>query len=313
MTLKGRPMLEVMNWSYNAEATEADNDVRPKTNPKFVKMVHAFSNRAKSPHLDREAEISAILEWQTTQDPEIMAQLLEAYNDFISSITSKICNQHGRQDLMSDAWSHACELFIAACKRFDASQGARISTFAKYSIVGGIHAYMIDQKAPIRTATSYFVKRVIYNYHDLRRRFKVETGREMTTLPEDIKILSEMTGYPESAIKRGMQARAVSMIPAHMLHLPVQEADSPSIEQEEMMRDILSRELAALRETLSSRDFDIVRKSFLSEMSGNKNLQAIATEHQLTVERIGQIYRAARTAIRDSLRRQGIRSFAEAI
>ncbi len=306
-------MLEVMNWTYNAEA-DAEEAGRKKINPKFERMVHAFSSRAKAPsYLTRQEEYAAILEWQTTQSTDIMSQLLEAYNDFISAIAVRICRQHGRNDLMSDAWSHGCELFITACKKFDATQGARISTFAKYHIVGGLHKLLTDLRTPVRTMTNYWAKKVMYNYASIRAMFQHETGRQLTTTPEDIKIASRLTGIPEGPLKRGIRAREMSIIPAHMIHLPMQESEGFSVQQEDMMRGILARELNSLQDVLSKRDFAIVRQSFLAELSGNKDLMPIADDHSLTVERIRQIYRDGRNRIRDSLKRQGIASFSEAV
>ena len=301
-----------MTDTFAAFLTEDPTRIEPKANPVFRRFVHAATGRVRKPSLDRDEERALIARAQAG-DEGALHTLVDNFHGFILSISHEVARRWNMQDSGEDLASEAYMAFITSVGRFRLDQTeARLASFARYHLSGAVLTYVLSNKNAYRMGTTSADRVVLLNYGQLTQRFARLHGHAFRpSSPMDIERLAALAGTSAKSVRRVVAQRAQKTVAATSVDiLDHRTPESPLARiSERQLGTIAARETLRVLGEMNARNREIVT-AVLEAEDGAEARRRMADLHDLTPERVGQIYRAAMDKIRDRLKAHGIRSSA---
>jgi len=294
--------------------TEDDEEraERRKPHEKFVRMVHAFSGKGRAKSLERDEERALIAKWKKAACAKSLEKLLYAYDGFLQSSVLQFCNKVGvPYDHREDFKTEATLAFIHAVGKYDPTNDARISAFARYHVVAAMVRCHNETQRPVRVGTSLGEKRALAGRKALRAQFEEAFGRPLRESDDtDLKALSDLTGLSFRGLKRGFAAHRLRTVSPDEVHIADPNADvRPDTER---LLNAIRQGMDRISAILSVRDYAIVRTAFEDELAGrDPRLKELAERNQLTIERIRQVYRLGKSLMREHFEGQDVRRYSD--
>lgn len=288
----------------------------------------ASSHRAKTAMLTaaQEAELVATMRGEGNATPLERArareQLILAYQPLARRMAYNVAKRGvvSRDDLENEAMMALTQ----TVDRFDPSRGARIATPASIDIRSVLMRYIMDNSGPTRVGTNLDDKRLYMNLRTKVREIETREGRPIQESDMDV-IALELNVKLES-VKRMMPRvfasdTAVSGTDAvaeeengitgtgrgglaHIAVLGGQEERDVAIDVSRVIR--IMEDVVAQRWTDRNRD---IIMAFVRGPCSKEKLDELAAKYSISVERVRQIQREGREALRVHLQTvEGIRS-----
>lgn len=300
--------MTVLNWCYLPK--EEDEEAAPQRRPvndAFRRMVHAVSRSARVKILDRDTENELVTSWCEDGDQAALSRLVTAFDPMFLTAAHRIAAHHKVPHLTDDVYQVGQEAFMRALPRYRPEDGNRLSSFIKYSVVGEMTRYALDNRMPMRTGTSVGERNAYFKYRAAIDAFKQAHGRAPGDAPSDLAAISQSLGVAPGAFKRARQTHTAQILSIDTVEVWTDEETRDDVNA---IRELLARELVDLDQVMSPRDAAISR-AFLARSGGKEAAQSVASEHGLSPERIRQISREGLRLIRKSLESKGFGSAAD--
>jgi RNA polymerase sigma-32 factor len=193
---------------------------------------------------------------------------------------------------------------MMAVKRFDPSQGARLSTFATYSIRAQIHEYTLRNWRLVKVATTKAQRKLFFRLRGMR------TGEHALTQVEAKRIANELSVMPEEVFEMNMRLNgrdiamegtpddADSEWTSPVTYLRAEESADPAVVIEADQASRFQHEgLKRAILKLDDRSRDIITQRWLADEE-SATLQTLADAYDVSAERIRQIEVAAMKQMR---------------
>ena len=296
--------------TYAALPEDDETTRKGKASPVFSRIVHAFMGRPKLPLLTRSEERELIGLVQDTGCREAMQRLVEGHMGFITNIANNWSRRSGLEDHRDDLYEEGCLAFMRAVELYDlAHSAARLSSYAKFAVTGACLTYVREMKHPFRVATNIPDKKAFFNLPRVRTEFAEIFGRPMRHDDDDIEAAAEITGLRAISIRRAIEVEMAgpAFSPEDIQIHDMRDQDRPEARASVASGNAcLEQHITGVAATLIDRDRDI-----LMTMAGDPDAQAeliriLADRHEITVERVRQIWRGAMAEIRRSMAVAGL-------
>jgi RNA polymerase sigma factor (sigma-70 family) len=292
------------------------------------KMGHPSADvDSKTPILTAEQEIELVAQMQGTQGENAKQRaaaretLILAYRPLARRMAhnAAVRGVVSRDDLQGEAML----ALTKAIDNFDPNRGARISTPAQYEIKSALMRYVMDNSGPTRVGTNLDDKRI---YMRLRTKVRDLESRENRTIRDsDIETIATELGVKISAVKRMMPRVFASDTSVSSTDASVEDdnglpngggglsyiAVSGGQEERDVAMDV-SRLMRVMEDVVTARWTDRNREIIMAFVRGpcsKAKLDKLAAKYAISVERVRQIQREGREALRVHLQTvEGIRS-----
>jgi RNA polymerase sigma-32 factor len=194
---------------------------------------------------------------------------------------------------------------MKAVKRFNPTLGVRLVTFAMHAIKAEIHEYILRNWRIVKIATTKSQRKIFFSLGRLKNHLKNwMTNQEVEDIAKDLGVKPktvremEMRILPDAAFDgHGEQEEENHFAPVKYLednrynpHAELEQTDW-STQSSDMMYHALSQ--------LDERSQDIIRKRWLDE--NKSTLHDLATQYQVSAERIRQLEKNAMLKLRGAL------------
>lgn len=304
-------MLDVHTFA----ALPEDETPARRANPAFTRLVHAYTNRARLPMLSREYERELIGLVQDADCQDSMNHLVQAHIGFITNIAGKFAKTSGMEDRLDDLYNEGCEAFVKSVKKFRLKRdNARLSTYARYGVAGACLTFVRENKHAFRVGTNLPDKAAFFGLGRIRKEFFEIHGRNLRETPEDIQLAADISGIRAPAIQRAMeiQRSGPAISPEDIQIHDMRTQDRPEAQlSRKSSREFLRSRINSVADTLTDRDRDILL-TLIENPDERLEFSTICAErHNISVERIRQIYRGALAQIRAALEKDGFSSIAD--
>ena len=287
---------------------------RRKANPAFNRLVHAYSNNVHLPMLERGHELELISLVQDLDCVDSKNALIEHHMGFLVGIANKSANMNGLEDHLDDLYEEAIEGFIRSIYKFKSIHNARLATLARHYVVAQCYRYVMDMKHLFRVGTNFPAKAAFYRLAEIRKEFHKIYDRQMTTDIDDLLKAEMISGIPAKALKA--QLEIISGANHYSLE-DIQIHDMRDQDQPENRvakksgRKCLQSHIEKVADSLIDRDRDILLTMLSDPEQRAEMARVVAERHDISVERVRQIYRGGLQNIRRSLADAGIRHMAD--
>jgi RNA polymerase sigma factor (sigma-70 family) len=292
------------------------------------KMGHPSADAdSKTPILSADAEVALVAQMQGTQGESAKERaaareaLILAYRPLARRMAhnAAVRGVVSRDDLQGEAML----ALTKAIDNFDPNRGARISTPAQYEIKSALMRYVMDNSGPTRVGTNLDDKRI---YMRLRTKVRDLESRENRTIRDsDIETIATELGVKISAVKRMMPRVFASDTSVSSTDASVEDdnglpngggglsyiAVAGGQEERDVAMDV-SRLMRVMEDVVTARWTDRNREIIMAFVRGpcsKAKLDKLAQKYAISVERVRQIQREGREALRVHLQTvEGIRS-----
>lgn len=280
------------------------NDAAParKVNEAFRRLTWHFAGNQKPIQLTKSKELSLISSAQKG-DREAMRTLVEAHYDFLGAIADRIAKETGNIPMIQDLMCDALEAFTRAVHRYKDDRESRLSTFARFSIVGELRTSTLKYGKCLAVGAGSAERTAIFRHKELKAHFEIETGRCYSGTKDDAKILARLTGLSAGSLQRGLQTRALTEISISNIEIHDQTSTAEGNYARSQSKAILKRAIDRAMQEVGPRNAQIFA---MLNQSNPPRTQSVAEVMGVTPERILQIYRAAAKQIRMKLSEVGI-------
>jgi RNA polymerase sigma-32 factor len=209
---------------------------------------------------------------------------------------------------------------MKAVKRFDPDQGVRLVSYALHWIKAEIHEYILRNWRMVKMATTKAQRKLFFNLRSMKQGFKddAEVATHRETLSEDqIDSMARTLQVKREEViemEQRMAGGDVLLDPSpgddgEDAYGPIaylaDTSHEPTALIESHQRDLLASDgIAAALDELDPRSRRIVQERWLKvndDGSGGMTLHELATEYQVSAERIRQIEVAAMKKMRKAL------------
>lgn len=216
----------------------------------------------------------------------------------------------------SDLEGEAVIALTQAIDKFDPERGARISTPAHFEIKSALMRYVMDNSGPTRLGTNLDDKRVFMNLRAKIREVEAREGRPVQD--QDLETIAQELGVKLRAVQR-MMPRVFASDTTVSGTDAVAEDDTGAVmggrgglahiatsggqEERDVAMD-LSRVIRVMEDVTSARWTGRNREIIMAYVRGQCNkakLDQLAEKYAISVERVRQIQREGREALREHL------------
>lgn len=282
-----------------SEPSQAQKESRAR----FGRLTWFLSGHAKTANLSKERERDLIAEAQAGSR-EAVQELTCRYSGFLDKIARRIASQTNIPEMHDDLFALAMQCMHRSIMKMNvAEHDARLSTFARYHVVGELMRFANNNKLPFSTLTSMHEKRAFYRYAQIKREFKEVHGRSLQDCLSDYKLAEEITGTPATAIQRAFMARKTKTIPLHRIEIVANGSSPEELASKNDNKNLVNEALFAIKPQLNDRDFDII-----SQYAKNVDMRPndLAETYAITPTRVLQINRNCQRMMREYLAEKGI-------
>lgn len=185
-------------------------------------------------------------------DNDAAALLLSQNEGFLSTEAAKLCAQYSLPDIADDLKQEGALAFLAAARRYDLSNGAKLLTYAAGAVRSAMLDYIAQCSLPVRLPPS--------RYHQLRRvAYLCASAPENVTDDELVRQISERENVSVKAARSLLldQRAFFGVEPLNEPTFAIRGYSDPSRAYENFLRKKLVRR--SLKETLTPRELNVVR------------------------------------------------------
>jgi RNA polymerase sigma factor (sigma-70 family) len=277
------------------------SEAKAEARAKFRRLTWFMSGRAKTPKLERDEELRLIKDARRGCKASVQ-RLAESHSNFIAAIAERVAQESGCPHFVEDMFSTAFEAFFRSVARFDTESGARLNTFSRYAMVGKCRQYALENKAVFVRGKGSDERKAWFSRRKILAAFKESTGRAPTDSDEDFARLSELSGIPVKALKRGLSPTPET-VPAVDVEIVSAEPSLDALLQRAQASQAFAEALEVLRREAGERNFEITNALRTED---NVSFVDLGKKHGISAERVGQIVRASAGILRRELAHRGI-------
>lgn len=198
---------------------------------------------------------------------------------------------------------------MKAVKRFDPSVGVRLVSFAVHWIKAEIHEFILRNWRIVKVATTKAQRKAFFNLRKMKERLGWFTKEEVEGVAEELGVKPEVIRVMEQRLSAydlafdapdtddSEEGGGSSFAPVHFLE--DKRANPANIAEEQDTDAHYQNDLSTAMVALDSRSQDILTKRWLTEKKAT--LHELATEHNVSAERIRQIERGALAKLRSAM------------
>lgn len=252
-------------------------------------------NRAEEPILIRA--------WQERACSKSLDLLIRRYAPLFNAQISRILSGRSLGTAhIGDLRQEATLAFVQAVNAYDPTMEYHLSALATNYVRNALLRYALDFRSSYRTGTSSGERKAYYAAQALRAR-KTAAGESYFTDAE-IEQISRHTGASMRSTKRAVAAVFASEMPIEDAHDIAEDQNPIAAVEDETSRERAMRHVHACLEQMNPRSRTIIEETFLTEDPATTS--ALAERFDVSVERIGQLRRAALTDLAIHLKSQGL-------
>lgn len=185
-------------------------------------------------------------------DNDAAALLLSQNEGFLSIEAAKLCEQYSLPDIADDLKQEGALALLAAAKRFDPSNGARLLTYAAGAVRSAMLDYIAQCSLPVRLPPS--------RYHQLRQVAYLCAGAPEGVTDDDLaRQISERENVSAKAARSLLSDHRAFLgaVPLNETGVAVRSYGDPSRAYETYLRKKTARR--SLEAALSPRELNVVR------------------------------------------------------
>lgn len=134
-----------------------------------------MSIKNRKGHLSREEEVALGTRWQTSQDPQALALLVETHLGLVIKIAMGYRN-YGQP--MEELIQEGNLGLVIAARKFDPARKASLVTYATYWIRSYILEFILRNRGPVRIGTTRNQRKMFYNLGKTKRKLEAINGGE---------------------------------------------------------------------------------------------------------------------------------------
>lgn len=268
-----------------------------------IGSLEAYIHRVNQvPFLTEEEEKELTQRFYQNDDLEAAKRLIMSHLRFVVSVARKYAGYGLPQ---ADLIQEGNIGLMKAVKRFNPDMGVRLVSFAVHWIKAEIHEFILKNWKIVKVATTKAQRKLFFN---LRKALSQHLGwmnadkaqeisKRLNVSEKDVFLMeSRLTSYDESLDApqyvhdddRIFESQGAQNNPAVFL------------EKEEWNENLKLRLQQAL-ESLDARSYDIVHRRWLSGKEDKPTLADLASEYNISLERVRQIEKAAMNKIKQSV------------
>ncbi|GLR65196.1 RNA polymerase sigma factor RpoH [Marinospirillum insulare] len=195
---------------------------------------------------------------------------------------------------------------MKAVKRFDASMGVRLVSFAVHWIKAEIHEFVLRNWRIVKVATTKAQRKLFFNLRGAKKDFGWLNVNELKAIANDLNVkpetVREMEGRLasiDSAFDGYTDDDDDSYSPAPANYLMDSRYDPASLVEDENTENDANTQLQNALAQLDERSRDILQQRWLSD--NKSTLHELAAIYGISAERIRQLEKNAMNKIRTSL------------
>lgn len=209
---------------------------------------------------------------------------------------------------LSDLIQEGTVGLMKAVKRFDASLGVRLVSFAVHWIKAEIHEFVLKNWRIVKVATTKAQRKLFFNLRSAKNRLGWSTKEEVKAIAEDLGVSSEEVYRMEERLNAkdasfdlpvdAESDHAQALVPAE--YLEQKDAD-PAYQYEQTYGGQQKENLLnSVFQKLDPRSKDILEKRWLTE-DNKATLQDLADKYNVSPERIRQLEQQALKKLRQEM------------
>mgnify|MGYP006273244279 CR=1 FL=1 len=291
---------------------------RPHVPPAFRRFVFGTTGRIVAPTLSPAHEQALIRRVQVEGDADAAHELLRRFTNFLTGIARAIQHQTPKELDADEMLARAAEEFLYTVThryspepRDGSSNPPRLYALVRMRVAGALKRYAMDADAPVRTSTNQHLRTALTHLGRIQKAFRARTGRALTDIPDDLR--DACAHYTGADIHPDKLGQALTMTHVHQrlsvdsidIVDPSQDSRPETAAVQARMRADMHTHVAAIARSLSVRNRAIFLALVRDPFEDTVSRKALADRHNLTPERIGQIYRAGLTQLRKRLEEAG--------
>ncbi len=194
---------------------------------------------------------------------------------------------------------------MKAVKRFDATKGVRLISFAVHWIKAEIHEYILKNWRIVKIATTKAQRKLFFNLRGAKKRLGWMTQSEVHAVAKDLNVKPEEVLQMEARLSSGDMSFSVGADDGEDSYVPEdyladERNDIAAIEQAEW-QEAREDKMRVAFASLNDRERDIVNRRWLAEEGAKAGLQELGDEYGVSAERIRQIETAAMKKLRKAI------------
>ncbi len=289
---------------------------RQRPHPRFRRL--AF-HLAGSREIDIPTEMALVATARDDTRPaaaaHAMQTLVASHMEFLQGIASKVAIKNDLTCAEDDLLSEAIASFVRTIRRYHGeAHGARLATYATFVVSGDVMTYALRNRSAYAMGTSSQDRVMIFGHDDFIDTFQRENKVAFDLENADhVRLLAEIAQVGERTVRRVCAQRASG---------PTLDIDTIEITDDRphanpqvtveatSTQEVIAEVIFKVRETMSERNRTILDVMLAEDVETPGIRMRLAREHNITPERVGQIYRDSLGTIRDRLRHLGITSAA---
>ncbi|CAN5430598.1 RNA polymerase sigma factor RpoH [soil metagenome] len=209
---------------------------------------------------------------------------------------------------------------MKAVKRFDPTQGVRLVSYAMHWIKAEIHEYILKNWRMVKLATTKAQRKLFFNLRSMKQSMKEDagdndthrstlTGSEVDAMAKRLNVKREEVLEMETRLSGGDVALEPTNDDSEESYAPIayltDDSSEPTRVLDAQRRDWLASDgISHALDSLDARSRRIVEERWLKvndDTSGGMTLHDLASEYNVSAERIRQIEVAAMKKMRKTL------------
>lgn len=292
--------------------TDEEEKKRYVPHPRFRRLAFHLSGAKE---LDIPSELKLVARAQDLSRPQssqtALKTLIACHMEFLTGLAHKVALKSNLTHVEDDLVSEAITSFTKTVMRYRGeAHGARLSTYATYVVSGDLMTFALRNSKIYAIGTSSQDRTMIFRYDSFIETFRCEEKVDFDIdNPDHIRRLAEIANVAVKVVQRVCQQKA-SGDPIDIESVDIEDLrpntdPAASFETADTHRALLQA-VEDTRSKLSARDRDILDTLLEDDDEDHNARVRLGKEHNITSERVGQIYRGATAEIRSRLKRRGL-------
>lgn len=279
---------------------------RPKAQDAYRRLTFHMTHTAPKPELTA-AQEHDLLSRAKVGDKSASHELFQHFESFLDRTVERVAKESACPELVDDMHSAATSGFFKAISLVELDRDTRFSIYLSFRIVGDLRSYALRNSKPLAYGRGSDERKAFYSRHKIQNKFSKAFGRAPSDLAEDIDWMAKELGVAPKAMRRAIQVDQIEAVPAERVNIADPGPSLDDLAQRASGNEALQQAFAAVRKTLSRRDYDILTVMSRHDVPNS----FMADEYDISPERVGQIFRKAVSQLRSELASRGIESRAD--
>ena len=258
------------------------------------------------PLLTEKEEIELATRLKESGDLEAARKLVMSHLRFVVSIAR---GYEGYGLPLADLISEGTVGLMKAVKRFDVTQGVRLAAFAVHWIKAEIHEYVVKNWRLVKVATTKAQRKLFFKLRQNKKKIGWFNADERKQVAEDLGVTENDVEEMESrltaqdvAFDNTADEEDNQLVPANYLVDKGSDFEK-AMEQSDDTR-MTGLALNKVLGKLDDRSYYIIKRRWLD--NDKATLQDLASELNVSLERVRQLEKAAMSKMKDMLANNGV-------